>query len=151
MRPIARCPDLRIRCSGNCCQSVDSEQGFEISEQGGTLVDPEPRIRFPQCRRTAGQRDVHIGGPPGESAERREELRCWVVCTGRVRVTGAEGGPPLPRSGEEMSLGLGPLLRHIFQCRPLGTSSPSIHSASRAKTPIAKQSRGLSNGVISAP
>jgi hypothetical protein len=30
----------------------------------------------------------------------------------------------------------GPLLRHIFQCRYLGTSSPSIHSASRAETPI---------------
>lgn len=26
-------------------------------------MDPEPRIRFPQCRRTAGQRDVHIGVP----------------------------------------------------------------------------------------
>ncbi|MCZ4618680.1 DUF488 family protein [Rhodococcus qingshengii] len=36
--------------------------------------------------------------------------------------------------------GLGPLLRHIFQCRHLGTSSPSIHSACRAKTPITKQS-----------
>ena len=35
----------------------------------------------------------------------------------------------------------GPLLRHIFQCRHLGTSSPSIHSASRAETPINPVSR----------